>query len=289
MNIVYLHSHDTGRYVQPYGHTIPTPNIQLLADQGVLFRNAFSAASSCSGSRAALLTGQLPAHQRDDGPRPPRLRALRLRAAHRPHAAAGRLPLGADRRAAHLRDARRSRLRRRPPASRRRTSRRSPRAPSSSCAASSREPFFVSVGFFETHRSFFEPTSVRDTLYSLPPPHLPDTAAVRARTWRRSRRAPARSTTASARCSTRCSRRGWPSDTLVICTTDHGLALPGVEGDAHRPRHRRDADRSAARRVHGRHASSTQLVSQIDIYPTLLRARRARAAGLRSRASRCRR
>src|ERR1700683_693803 len=56
-NILYIHSHDTGRYVQPYGHAIPTPNIQWLADQGTMFRNAFSAAPSCSGSRAALLTG----------------------------------------------------------------------------------------------------------------------------------------------------------------------------------------------------------------------------------------
>src|ERR1700759_1905092 len=56
-NILYLNSHDTGRYVQPYGHAIPTPNIQWLADQGVMFRNAFCAAPSCSGSRAALLTG----------------------------------------------------------------------------------------------------------------------------------------------------------------------------------------------------------------------------------------
>jgi len=57
-NILYLHSHDTGRYVQPYGHQIPTPNIQRLADQGLLFRQAFCAAPSCSGSRACLLTGQ---------------------------------------------------------------------------------------------------------------------------------------------------------------------------------------------------------------------------------------
>jgi N-sulfoglucosamine sulfohydrolase len=56
-NILYLNSHDTGRYVQPYGNAIPTPNIQWLADQGVMFRNAFCAAPSCSGSRAALLTG----------------------------------------------------------------------------------------------------------------------------------------------------------------------------------------------------------------------------------------
>ena len=59
-NIVYLHSHDTGRYVQPYGHQIVTPNIQRLADQGLLFRQAFCAAPSCSGSRACLLTGQWP-------------------------------------------------------------------------------------------------------------------------------------------------------------------------------------------------------------------------------------
>lgn len=37
---------------------MPTPNIQHLADQGVLFREAFCAAPVCSGSRAALLTGQ---------------------------------------------------------------------------------------------------------------------------------------------------------------------------------------------------------------------------------------
>src|SRR2546430_13383003 len=59
-NILYIHSHDTGRYVQPYGHAIATPHIQRLAEQGVLFRKAFSAAPTCSPSRAALLTGQAP-------------------------------------------------------------------------------------------------------------------------------------------------------------------------------------------------------------------------------------
>src|SRR5688500_20272882 len=59
-NILYLHSHDTGRFIQPYGHQVPTPNIQRLADQGLLFRKAFCAAPTCSGSRSALLTGQYP-------------------------------------------------------------------------------------------------------------------------------------------------------------------------------------------------------------------------------------
>ena len=57
-NILYLHSHDTGRYVQPYGHAIPTPNLQRLAEQGVLFRQNFCANPTCSPSRACLLTGQ---------------------------------------------------------------------------------------------------------------------------------------------------------------------------------------------------------------------------------------
>jgi arylsulfatase A-like enzyme len=57
-NILYLHSHDTGRYTQPYGEPVPMPNVQALADQGVLFREAFCAAPTCSASRACLLTGQ---------------------------------------------------------------------------------------------------------------------------------------------------------------------------------------------------------------------------------------
>ncbi len=62
MNIVYLHSHDTGRYIQPYGYPVETPGLQRFAEEGVVFRNAFCAAPSCSPSRAALLTGQF-AHQ----------------------------------------------------------------------------------------------------------------------------------------------------------------------------------------------------------------------------------
>lgn len=59
-NIVYIHSHDSGRYVSPYGYAMPTPHIQRLAEQGVTFRKAFCAAPSCSPSRAALLTGMYP-------------------------------------------------------------------------------------------------------------------------------------------------------------------------------------------------------------------------------------
>ena len=57
MNVVYIHTHDTGRYIQPYGYNVPTRNLMRKAEEGTLFRNAFSMAPTCSPSRAAMLTG----------------------------------------------------------------------------------------------------------------------------------------------------------------------------------------------------------------------------------------
>lgn len=56
-NILYVHSHDTGRYIQPYGHAVRTPNLMQLAREGTLFRQAYAAAPTCSASRSAMLTG----------------------------------------------------------------------------------------------------------------------------------------------------------------------------------------------------------------------------------------
>ncbi|QHI69158.1 sulfatase family protein [Tichowtungia aerotolerans] len=61
LNIIYIHSHDTGRYIQPYGYSVKSPAMQAFAEEGVLFRNAFCQSPTCSPSRASLLTGQ-PAH-----------------------------------------------------------------------------------------------------------------------------------------------------------------------------------------------------------------------------------
>ncbi len=60
MNIVYLHAHDAGRAISPYGYPVDTPNLQRFAEQGVLFRNAFWAAPTCGPSRTAMLTGAYP-------------------------------------------------------------------------------------------------------------------------------------------------------------------------------------------------------------------------------------
>ncbi len=57
MNIIYAHTHDSGRYISPYGYQLPTPNLQKLAEEGTIFRSAYCAAPTCSPSRACLLTG----------------------------------------------------------------------------------------------------------------------------------------------------------------------------------------------------------------------------------------
>lgn len=57
MNILYMHTHDSGRYIQPYGYAVSTPNLQQLAEEGTLFRHCYCAGPTCSPSRAGLLTG----------------------------------------------------------------------------------------------------------------------------------------------------------------------------------------------------------------------------------------
>ena len=62
INIVLIHTHDTGRYISPYGYNAKTNNIQKIANKGSVYRNFFTAAPTCSPSRSSLMTGLYP-HQ----------------------------------------------------------------------------------------------------------------------------------------------------------------------------------------------------------------------------------
>ena len=227
-NVLYVHSHDTGRYVQPYGHAIPTPNIQRLADQGVLFRQAFCTVPACSGSRAALLTGR---HAHANG---------MLGLAHRgwalddhsqhlvhtlgeagywtgligeSHVSADPGELGYDI-VAHLPDHHASTV---VPAFWRMLEER-PKD----------RPFFASVGFVETHRDFTEPVSARDALYGLPPANLPDTPETR-RDMAAFKASARQLDQGIGGVLDALDGAGLAQDTLVIFTTDHGLAFPGAK------------------------------------------------------------
>lgn len=264
-NILYIHSHDTGRYAQPYGYGVLTPNIQLLADQGVLFRNAFCAAPTCSGSRAALLTSR---HCHSNGMLGLAHRGWRLNdyGQHLVHPLAdvgyyslmiGEQHISEDPEVigydyvAPVVDTLAERI-----------------VPSTLEALDGvPEPFFMSVGFFETHRDFAIPTSVRDTLYSRPPPNLPDNPITRR-------------DMASLKASVRSLDQGigavlnglfnlgLADRTLIICTTDHGLAFPGAKATLF------DRGTGVLMLMRGPGPFSggkviDSMVSHLDIYPTL--------------------
>jgi arylsulfatase A-like enzyme len=62
-NVVLFISHDTGRFVSPYGYeTVQTPTFEALARQGATFDNCYCVTPLCAPSRAAITTG-IPPHQ----------------------------------------------------------------------------------------------------------------------------------------------------------------------------------------------------------------------------------
>src|SRR3954447_13452725 len=266
-NILYLHSHDTGRWVQPYGYPVPTPNIQRLADQGLIFRQAFCAVPTCSGSRACLLTGQ---HGHTSGMlglahRGFSLTDYRHHIVHTLHEAGYHTTLigeqhiakrpeviGFDR-VIKTEDFRVADV--------------APTAIETLAEMPREEPWFMSVGFFETHREFFAPSSVRDSLYSQPPANLPDVPEVRR-------------DMAAFKASARSLDQGvgavldaldayeHADDTLIIFTTDHGLASPGAKATLYD----RGLGVMLILRGPGGFAGGhvhDGLVSHIDVFPTI--------------------
>ncbi|MCK5803647.1 MAG: sulfatase [Lentisphaeria bacterium] len=263
-NILYLHSHDTGRYIQPYGHAVETPNLQKLAEEGVLFRQAFTANPTCSPSRACLLTGQS-AHSNGMIGLAHRGFALEDYSHHmlhtlREHGYVSALSgmqhiatgpeawktIGYDQHLGPI------------PVAHERAVDFLDNAP--------QEPFFLATGFFETHREFPE-VPEDDPRYCLPPPCLPDTPETRLDMARFK---------TSARILDQkmgmvldaLEANGLAENTLVICTTDHGIAFPRMKCNLE------DTGTGIMLIMRGPGGfrggqALDAMVSQIDIFPTV--------------------
>lgn len=59
-NVLLIHCHDLGQYIGCYGVDIETPNVDRLADEGARFENHYVTAPQCSPSRGSLFTGCYP-------------------------------------------------------------------------------------------------------------------------------------------------------------------------------------------------------------------------------------
>ena len=269
MNIIYLHSHDTGRYLQPYGHAVPAPNIQRLAEEGVLFRRAFSAAPTCSPSRACLLTGQsahscgqLGLANRDFFLQHPERHLANFLGSHGystalcgfQHLTLDSRTLGYD----WIAEA--------DPSGSGGTDYRTTAAVEF-INSEHNSPFFLAIGYFETHRVFPEPSEEEDERYTLPPAPLPDTPETRYDMASYKRMAKILDDQVGIILHA-LEEAGLAEDTLFIYTTDHGLAFPGMKCTL------TDHGFGVSLIVRGPHGFSggkvmDGMVSQIDIYPTL--------------------
>ncbi len=60
MNFIYIHTHDSGRYMQPYGIGTDNPNYMRFARESFMFHQAHCSAPTCSCSRTGMLSGMAP-------------------------------------------------------------------------------------------------------------------------------------------------------------------------------------------------------------------------------------
>lgn len=287
-NILLLHCHDLGRFLGAYGvETVRTPHLDRLAEEGVLFEQAFATAPHCSPARASLFTGTYP---QDNGvlglthePFGWDLRDPASHIAHQLHDVGYRTELvGVHHESRVMADADvAARLgfdRVRSEGTRDVVVARAIEALDD--AATSGQPFYLQVGFTEPHRvpSNSDPVGVMgflaegvqadDSRGVTVPSHLRDDEGARAEIAEL-QGAVAHMDAGVGAILGHLEDAGLADDTVVVFTTDHGLALPGAKCTL------TDAGLGVALivRVPGRSRWSARrirgLVSHVDVLPTL--------------------
>ena len=265
-NILYLHSHDTGRHIEPYGAGMRSPNLQRLAEQGVTFRRAYSAAPTCSPSRASLLTGQWPhqtgmlglVHRGFALAHPERHLATTLRDAGYETVLAGLQHVHTDSGAigyTHYDDS-----------VKRDTDETVAAAIDAIRTAELDCPVFIDAGFFQTHQPWPEMPAEAGR-WLAPPPPLPDTERTR-RDMAGYQQSLTELDDAYGAILDALDDAGLRANTLVIATTDHGPALPWMKCNL------TDHGTGVLLIMRGPGGFDggrvlDALVSQVDLYPTI--------------------
>ena len=271
-NIVLVHGHDIGRYLGCYGYRIQTPNIDTLAADGVRFDTYFCPAPQCSPSRASMITGRYPHnngmmglahldwHLNDPSEAlPHQLKRLGYETylfGEQHEASSGEI-LGYDKCYGTkwpqlARDV-------------------APTFADFLGSISGDKPFFASVGFFEAHRPFDHPGYEDDSPDEVEVlPYLPDTPKVRQDIASLQGRIKAVDDGVGT-ILTALEKNGLEGNTLLIFTTDHGIAFPRAKGTLY------DTGLEVAFIIRWPNEITPseprkELVCNVDLVPTLLEA-----------------
>lgn len=281
-NIVLIISHDLGRHIGPYGWAEPqSERLTRLAAEGMRFNAHFVSSPGCSQSRSSLVTGRYPhangqfglAHlgwtlNRDEVVLPAMLKDAGYRTvlfgiwhlhewtlgsfdsissdvSTRDASPEGAAAIASSRAAAWIRN-----------------------------RTADERPFYLHVGFFETHRPFCEDEAQVTADQSIDhdrlnvPAFLPDNSAVR-RELAELHHAVSEVDRGVGRILDALDESGQRERTLVLFTADHGLPFPRAKGTLYDP----GIQAAFLARWPGRIAPGSvcrHLTSNVDVMPTLL-------------------
>ncbi|WP_303983082.1 sulfatase family protein [Niallia circulans] len=278
-NIVFMISHDTGRHLGCYGKAVESPEIDRLAAEGVRFDQFFCPAPQCSPSRGSILTGLYPhnngliglAHyefgiEESIDTMPTKFSEAGYESAliGFSHETVGHTERGTWTSSYKLGYDRYEKIE-------------GSRAPQVADSAvkylqekkEDGKPFFANIGFWETHRTFDEYEPFADEILAVEvPEYLPDTEAIRKEIALMNGSVKVLDA-AIKRIMDTLEETGLIDNTIVIYTTDHGIAFPRAKGTL------KEAGLETALifynpKLFGKNVVSTELLCNIDIMPTLL-------------------